>query len=231
MILGEGGDKMSKSRGNVVNPDDIVDEYGADTLRLYEVFIGDFEKPAPWSTTSIKGCSRFLERVWALQERVIDGNAYRADVETLMHQTIKKVTEDIDTLKGNTAVAQLMTLCNRFYELNSVNDEEFKTFLLLLNPFAPHIAEEIWERQGYPGVMTDQTWPLYDEAKTIEKTVEIAIQVNGRIKARVDIAHDLGQEDVLAYAKANDSVAQEIAGKTIVKEIYVPGRLVNIVVK
>ena len=231
MILGEGGDKMSKSRGNVVNPDDIVDEYGADTLRLYEVFIGDFEKPAPWSTTSIKGCSRFLERVWALQERVIDGNAYRADVETLMHQTIKKVTEDIDTLKGNTAVAQLMTLCNRFYELNSVNDEEFKTFLLLLNPFAPHIAEEIWERQGYPGVMTDQTWSLYDEAKTIEKTVEIAIQVNGRIKARVDIAHDLGQEDVLAYAKANDSVAQEIAGKTIIKEIYVPGRLVNIVVK
>ena len=148
-----------------------------------------------------------------------------------MHQTIKKVTEDIDTLKGNTAVAQLMTLCNRFYELKSVNNEEFKTFLLLLNPFAPHITEEIWELQGYPGVITDQVWPLYDEAKTIEQTVEIAIQVNGRIKARIDIAHDLGKEEALACAKAVESVAQEIDGKSIVKEIYVPGRLVNIVVK
>ncbi|HHW94237.1 MAG TPA: leucine--tRNA ligase [Clostridiaceae bacterium] len=231
MILGEGGEKMSKSRGNVVNPDDIVKEYGADTLRLYEVFIGDFEKPAPWSTTSIRGCSRFLDRVWALQERVIGGKEYRADVETLMHQTIKKVTTDIDTLKGNTAVAQLMTLCNRFYEMKSVNNEEFKTFLLLLNPFTPHITEEIWERQGFPGVITDQTWPIYDEAKTIEQMVEIAIQVNGRIKARIDIAYDLGKEEALACAKAQEAVAKEIVGQSIVKEIYVPGRLINIVVK
>ena len=230
MILGETGDKMSKSRGNVVNPDDIVEEYGADTLRLYEVFIGDFEKPAPWSTTSIKGCSRFLDRVWALQGKVIGGESYRPEAEVLVHQTIKKVTLDIDTLKGNTAVAQLMTLTNRFYELDSINKAELKSFLLLLNPFAPHISEEIWERQGYPGVITDQAWPAYDEAKTQEDMVEIALQINGRIKARIDIPRDLGQEEAIELACQHPQMTPEIEGKKRIKAIYVPGRLVNIVV-
>lgn len=228
MILGETGDKMSKSRGNVVNPDDIVREYGADTLRLYEVFIGDFEKAAPWSTTSIKGCARFLDRVWALQGKVIKGDAYRPETQVLMHQTIKKVTFDIDNLKGNTAVAQLMTLTNRLYELDSVNDAEFRTFLLLLNPFAPHIAEEIWERRGYKGRITDQVWPSYDEEKTVEDTVEIALQLNGKIKARIDIPRDLEKEEALALA--HRELAPDIEGKRVVKEIYVPGRLINIVV-
>lgn len=228
MILGETGDKMSKSRGNVVNPDDIVREYGADTLRLYEVFIGDFEKAAPWSTTSIKGCARFLDRVWALQGKVIKGDAYRPETQVLMHQTIKKVTFDIDNLKGNTAVAQLMTLTNRLYELDSVNDAEFKTLLLLLNPFAPHIAEEIWERRGYKGRITDQVWPSYDEEKTVEDTVEIALQLNGKIKARIDIPRDLEEEEALALA--HRELAPDIEGKRVVKEIYVPGRLINIVV-
>ncbi len=231
MILGEGGEKMSKSRGNVVNPDDIVTEFGADTLRLYEVFIGDFEKPAPWSTASIKGCSRFLDRVWALQDQTITGGQYRSGAETLIHQTIKKVTEDIDELKGNTAVAQLMTLCNRFYDLGGINDAEYRTFLILLNPFAPHITEELWERCGYPGVITDQTWPAYDETKTVEQTVEIAVQVNGKIKARIHIPHDLSREDAIAFAEASEAVAREIKDRTVVKEFYVPGRLVNIVVK
>ncbi|MFA5585721.1 MAG: leucine--tRNA ligase [Saccharofermentanales bacterium] len=230
MILGEGGEKMSKSRGNVVNPDDIVEEYGADTLRLYEVFIGDFEKAAIWSTTSIKGCSRFLDRVWALQDKVSSGSAYRSAVEVLMHQTIKKVTGDIEGLKGNTAVAQLMTLVNRFYELDGVNEAEFKTFLILLNPFAPHITEEIWERKGYPKAMTDQTWPAYDEAKTVEDKVEIVLQINGRIKARIHIARDLGQEEAVALARQHELIAGEIEGRRIIKEIYVPGSLVNIVV-
>lgn len=230
MILGENSDKMSKSRGNVVNPDDIIEEYGADTLRLYEVFIGDFEKPAPWSTHSIKGCSRFLDRVWALQDKVVKGDAYRPEVETLVHQTIKKVSSDIDTLKGNTAVAQLMTLTNRYDEVGGVNDAEFKTLLLLLNPFAPHITEEIWERRGYPGVVTDQAWPTYEEAKTIDQTVEIALQINGRIKARIDIAHDLGKDEAVALAKSHELLAPELVGKRIIKEIYVPGRLINIVV-
>ncbi len=230
MILGENGDKMSKSRGNVVNPDDIVAEYGADTMRLYEVFIGDFEKDAPWSTTSIKGCSRYLDRVWALQDKLVPGEGYRPEAEVLVHQTIKKVTGDIDSLKGNTAVAQLMTLTNRFYELESVNEAEFKTLLILLNPFAPHITEELWERKGYPGAITDQAWPTYDEAKTVEDRVEIVLQINGRIKARVDIPRDLPQEEAVALALGHESMADGLAGKRVVKEIYVPGRLVNIVV-
>ena len=230
MILGETGDKMSKSRGNVVNPDDIVKEFGADTLRLYEVFIGDFEKPAPWSTTSIKGCARFLDRVWALQDKVTGGEAYGPEAEVLIHQTIKKVSADIDNLKGNTAVAQLMTLTNRFYELNRLSDGDLKTFLLLLNPFAPHITEEIWERRGYPGTITDQVWPVYDEGKTQEDRVEIALQVNGKIKARIDIPRDLSQEEAIDLACRHPQMAGEIEGKRRVKEIYVPGRLVNIVV-
>ena len=230
MILGEGGEKMSKSRGNVVNPDDIVAEYGADTLRLYEVFIGDFEKAAVWSTTSIKGCARFLDRVWALQEKVMKGDLCRPESEVLIHQTIKKVTGDIDALKGNTAVAQLMTLTNKFYELDKVNACEFKTFLVLLNPFAPHITEEIWERQAFGGTITDQDWPSYDEAKTVEDTVEIVLQINGRIKARIDIPRDLEKEEAISLARQHQLIAPEIEGRRLVKEIYVPGRLVNLVV-
>ncbi len=231
MILGENGEKMSKSRGNVVNPDDVIHEYGADTLRLYEMFIGDFEKPAPRNTSSIRGCSRFLERVFDLQNKLIDGDSYRSDLETLMHQTIKKVSYDIDHLKGNTAIAQLMTLINRFYDAGSVNQAEYKTFLLLLNPFAPHITEEIWERQAFGGRVTDQSWPVYDEEKTKEDEVEIVIQVNGRIRARVMILRDMPEEDVLKIARENENVAPQLAGKQELKAIYVPGRLVNIVVK
>ncbi|NMA00675.1 MAG: class I tRNA ligase family protein, partial [Clostridiaceae bacterium] len=231
MILGENGEKMSKSRGNVVNPDDVIHEYGADTLRLYEMFIGDFEKPAPWNTSSIRGCSRFLERVFDLQNKLIDGDSYRSDLETLMHQTIKKVSYDIDHLKGNTAIAQLMTLTNRFYDTGSVNQAEYKTFLLLLNPFAPHITEEIWERQAFGGRVTDQSWPLYDEEKTKEDEVEIVIQINGKIRARVMISRDMPKDDVLRFARENEDVAPHLAGKHELKAIYVPGRLVNIVVK
>ena len=231
MILGENGEKMSKSRGNVVNPDEIIENYGADTLRVYEVFIGDFEKAAPWNTNGIKGCLRFLERVWSLQEILVDGEEYRTDTETLMHQSIKKVGEDIERLKGNTAVAQLMTLINKFFDLGQVNKAELATFLILLNPFAPHIAEEIWEDVGFSGRITDQTWPEFEESKTIENEIEIAVQVNGKVRDKLVIARDLDKDEVMARAKELEGVQSYLEGKTIVKEIYVPQRLVNIVVK
>lgn len=231
MILGENGEKMSKSRGNVVNPDEIIENYGADTLRVYEVFIGDFEKAAPWNTNGIKGCLRFLERVWSLQEILVDGEEYRTDTETLMHQSIKKVGEDIERLKGNTAVAQLMTLINKFFDLGQVNKAELATFLILLNPFAPHIAEEIWENVGLSGRITDQTWPEFEESKTIENEIEIAVQVNGKVRDKLVIARDLVKDEVIARAKELEGVQSYLEGKTIVKEIYVPQRLVNIVVK
>lgn len=231
MILGENGEKMSKSRGNVVNPDEIIENYGADTLRVYEVFIGDFEKAAPWNTNGIKGCLRFLERVWSLQEILVDGEEYRTDTETLMHQSIKKVGEDIERLKGNTAVAQLMTLINKFFDLGQVNKAELATFLILLNPFAPHIAEEIWENVGFSGRITDQTWPEFEESKTIENEIEIAVQVNGKVRDKLVIARDLDKDEVIARAKELEGVQSYLEGKTIVKEIYVPQRLVNIVVK
>ena len=231
MILGENGEKMSKSRGNVVNPDDIVQEYGADTLRMYELFIGDFEKPAPWNTSSIRGVSRFVERVWSLQEKVIPGYEYREETETLMHQTIRKVSQDTDALKANTAIAQLMTLVNRFYELGSVNYVEYRTLLILLNIFAPHVTEELWEIMKYGDQITDQTWPSWEEALTVEQTVEIAIQVNGRIRARIDLPHDINREDAIAKAKAEEVISKELQGKQIIKEIFVPGSLINLVVK
>ncbi len=231
MILGENGEKMSKSRGNVVNPDEIIENYGADTLRVYEVFIGDFEKAAPWNTNGIKGCLRFLERVWSLQEILVDGEEYRTDTETLMHQSIKKVGEDIEKLKGNTAVAQLMTLINKFFDLGQVNKAELATFLILLNPFAPHIAEEIWENVEFSGRITDQTWPEFEESKTIENEIEIAVQVNGKVRDKLVIARDLDKDEVIARAKELEGVQSYLEGKTIVKEIYVPQRLVNIVVK
>lgn len=231
MILGENGEKMSKSRGNVVNPDDIVRDYGADTMRLYEMFIGDFEKSAPWSTASIKGCKRFLERIWNLQDILIDGDAYRPEMETAMHKTIKKVSEDIEALKFNTAIAAMMALLNDLSDSGAVNRAEYRDLLILLNPFAPHITEELYNSLGYEGRLSAQSWVTYDEAKCKESTVEIAVQVNGRIKAKLNVPADIQKDDALALAKSDARVAELISGKKIVKEIYVPGKLVNIVAK
>lgn len=231
MILGENGEKMSKSRGNVVNPDDIVRDYGADTMRLYEMFIGDFEKSAPWSTASIKGCKRFLERIWNLQDILIDGDAYRPEMETAMHKTIKKVSEDIEALKFNTAIAAMMALLNDLSDSGAVNRAEYRDLLILLNPFAPHITEELYSALGYEERLSAQSWVTYDEAKCKESTVEIAVQVNGRIKAKLNVPADIQKDDALALAKSDARVAELISGKKIVKEIYVPGKLVNIVAK
>lgn len=231
MILGENGEKMSKSRGNVVNPDDIIEAYGADTMRLYEVFIGDFEKPAVWNTSSIKGCQRFLERLWALQDEVKEGDEYGEDLESLFHRTIRKVGSDIEQLKGNTAVAQLMTLLNEIYARGSINRCEYKTLLLLVNPFAPHITEELWEIMGYGETICQQSWPQYEEEKCLEKQVEIAVQVNGKVRSRLTIQADLAEADVLARAKDDEAVRRFLEGKKLVKEIYIKGRLVNLVVK
>ena len=229
MILGENGEKMSKSRGNVVNPDEIVDQYGADTMRLYEMFIGDFEKAAPWNSDSIKGCKRFIERFWNLQEMVNDESGYSSDIEALMHKTIKKVTEDIDNLKCNTAIAQMMTLINKIYEAKSVTKDELKTLTILLNPFAPHVTEELWQNMNFGGAVHEAKWPEYDEAKTVENSVEIVLQYMGKVRSRVTIPVDMPKDEVIALAKADEKIAAAIEGKTIKKEIYVPGKLVNIV--
>lgn len=229
MILGENGEKMSKSRGNVVNPDDIVDRYGADTMRLYEMFIGDFEKAAPWNSDSIKGCKRFVERYWNLQEIVCDSDEYSADIEPLMHKTIKKVTEDIDNLKSNTAIAAMMTLLNKIYEKKSITKAELKTLTILLNPFTPHVTEEVWERMGFGGAVHEASWPECDESKTVENTVEIVLQIMGKVRSRMTVAVDMPKDEVLALAKADEKIAAAIEGKTIKKEIYVPNKLVNIV--
>jgi len=231
MILGEDGQKMSKSRGNVINPDDVIREYGADTLRLYEMFVGDFEKTAPWSTSSIKGCKRFLDKVWALQDNVIDGNDYRDELKSAMHKTIKKVTEDIENLKFNTAIAAMMTLLNDISATGSINKAEYRTLLILLNPFAPHITEELYELLGFEGVLNQQKWATYDEALCVDSMIEIAVQVNGKIKAKLMIPADAEQDKALELAKAEEAVVQAINGKSVVKELYVKGRLVNIVVK
>lgn len=228
MILGENGEKMSKSRGNVVNPDDIVRDYGADTLRTYEMFIGAFDLAASWSEDGVKGCRRFLERVWKLQEIMTDETGYSKDLETKMHQTIKKVSNDFENLKYNTAIAAMMALINDFYKKNSITKDEFKTFITLLNPVAPHITEELWEIAGFEGRVYQTTWPEYDEAKTVEATVEIALQINGKIRGTLVIAKDADKDDVIA--KAKEELADKLTG-TIVKEIYVPGRIVNIVQK
>ena len=228
MILGENGEKMSKSRGNVVNPDDIVRDYGADTLRTYEMFIGAFDLAASWSEDGVKGCRRFLERVWKLQDLVSDEPGYSKDLETKMHQTIKKVSSDFENLKYNTAIAAMMALINEFYKKNSLTKGEYQTLLILLNPVAPHITEEIWEVMGFDGYIYQQGWPEYDEAKTVEATVEIAVQINGKLKATVQIQKDAPKEEVLALAK--EAVAEKLTG-TVVKEIYVPGRIVNLVQK
>ena len=228
MILGENGEKMSKSRGNVVNPDDIVRDYGADTLRTYEMFIGAFDLAASWSEDGVKGCRRFLERVWKLQDIVTGQTGYSKDLETKMHQTIKKVTNDFESLKYNTAIAAMMSLINDFYKKGSVTRDEYKTLLILLNPVAPHITEEIWELIGAKGRIYQQVWPEYEEAKTVEATVEIAVQINGKMRATIAIGKDDPKDAVLAAAK--EALGKRLSG-TIVKEIYVPGRIVNFVVK
>ena len=228
MILGENGEKMSKSRGNVVNPDDIVMDYGADTLRTYEMFIGAFDLSASWSENGVKGCRRFLDRVWKLQEILVDGNEYRSAFETKMHQTIQKVSSDFENLKYNTAIAAMMSLLNDFYKEGSINHAEFKTFLILLNPVAPHITEEIWENCGYEGRVYAQTWPEFDEEKTVEDTIELPVQINGKTRAVVTLPADVDKDSAIAAGK--ELIADKLTG-TIVKEIYVPGRIINIVMK
>ena len=229
MILGENGEKMSKSRGNVVNPDDIVQAYGADTLRTYEMFIGAFDLSASWSEDGVKGCRRFLERVWKLQTIMTGEEGYSADMETKMHQTIKKVSQDFESLKYNTAIAAMMALINDFYKKNAVTKGEYKTLITLLNPVAPHITEELWQIIGGEGRVYETAWPEYDEAKTVESTVEIAVQVNGKTRATLKIGKEDAKDNVLA--KAKETIADKLEGKNIIKEIYVPGRIVNIVAK
>ena len=228
MILGENGEKMSKSRGNVVNPDDIVNDYGADTLRTYEMFIGAFDLSASWSENGVKGCRRFLERVWKLQDILTEGDGFSSDMEIKMHQTIKKVSNDFENLKYNTAIATLMTLLNDFAKKGSITKGEYRTFLLLLNPVAPHITEEIWNICGYEGYVYQQPWPEYEEAKTVENTIEIAVQINGKTRGVVALPVDVDKETALA--KAKEVVADKLTG-TIIKEIYVPKKIINIVQK
>ncbi len=229
MILGENGEKMSKSRGNVVNPDDIVNEYGADTFRLYEMFMGDFQKAAPWSNSSIKGCARFLDRVWNLQDIVVEGDEYSKDLETTFHKLIKKVGEDIMSLGFNTAIAAMMGALNEIAEKGSITKGELKTFILLLSPFAPHMTDEMWQQQGFEGVASVAPWPVYDEAKCVESTVELPVQVNGKLRGKITVALDAAKDDVISMAM--ESVASYVEGKAVVKQIFVPGRMVNIVVK
>ena len=232
MILGEDGGKMSKSRGNVVNPDEVVDEYGADTMRLYEMFIGDFEKSAPWDPKGIKGCRRFIERYWNLQDILKDGDSIRPELEAVFHKTIKKVGDDIENIKFNTAIAGLMSLINEINAKGSVTRKELEIFTVLLNPFAPHVTEEVWEKQNLgSGMVNESSWPEYDESKCVENTVEIVVQINGRVKIKMNIPIDIQKEAVLEMAKSDEKIIPLINDKNIVKEIYVPKKLVNIVVK
>ena len=232
MILGENGEKMSKSRGNVVNPDDIVNDYGADTLRLFEMFIGDFEKAAPWSSNGIKGSRRFIDRYFNMMSFMTDSEEIRPELEGSFHKTIKKVTEDIETLKFNTAIAALMSLINDIYATGSITKGELKVFTLLLNPFAPHVTEEVWgEKKLGTGFASNAQWPEFDESKCKEETVEIAVQVNGKVRDKIVVAVDISNEDAIAQAKQSEKIAALIDGKNIIKEIYVKGKLVNIVAK
>ncbi len=216
MILGENNEKMSKSRGNVVNPDDIVNEYGADTLRTYEMFIGDFEKSVPWSENGVKGCRRFLERVWRLQDMVVEGDKYSDELETSIHKTIKKVTEDYESLKFNTAIAALMTLLNEFNDIGQITKEDLRTFLILLNPVAPpHITEELWEIVNLGGMLHEQTWPIYDENKIQEELIELPVQVNGKVRGKIMVNIEDPQEAVREKAMKNESIMRHIEGKKI----------------
>ncbi len=232
MILGSNGEKMSKSRGNVVNPDEVVDEYGADTMRMYEMFIGDFEKSAPWNPQSIKGCRRFIERYWNLQDILTDSGSIRPELEAAFHKTIKKVGEDIENIKFNTAIAALMALINDITATGSITKKELEIFTILMNPFAPHVTEEVWEHSKLgSGIVAQSQWPKYDEAKCKNDTVEIVVQVNGKVKAKLMVAVDMDKVEALSAAKSNEKISTLIEGKNIIKEIYVPGKLVNIVAK
>lgn len=231
LILGPDGEKMSKSRGNVVDPNDVVDEYGADVLRLYVLFMGDYEKAAPWSESSVKGCKRFVDRIWALQDKVVDSNEYSDKLRSLMHKTIKKVSEDIESMKFNTAIAAMMTLLNEVYNVGSITRKEFRDFLIMLNPFAPHVTEELYQIIGCEGVLDEQEWVTYDEALCKDDTIEIVCQINGKVKSKLTIPTDAAKDDVIALAKADEAVVKATEGKNIVKEIYVPNKLVNLVVK
>ena len=231
LILGPDGDKMSKSKGNVVDPNDVVDEYGADVLRTYVLFMGDYEKAAPWSKSSVKGCKRFIDRVWALQDILTEGDGYSKELESAFHKTIKKVSEDIEGMKFNTAIAALMTLINDIYNKGSINNAELKTFVTLLNPFAPHVTEEIWAAQNYGGMLADGHWVDFDEAKCIDDEIEIVAQINGKVRAKLMIPAEIDSAEAIELAKKDPAIVAAIEGKNVVKELYVKGRLVNIVVK
>ena len=231
LILGPDGEKMSKSRGNVVDPNDVVDEYGADVLRLYVLFMGDYEKAAPWSESSVKGCKRFVDRIWALQDKVVDGDEYSDKLRSLMHKTIKKVSDDIESMKFNTAIAAMMTLLNEIYNVGSITKKEFRDLLIILNPFAPHVTEELYQLIGCEGVLDEQEWVTYDEALCKDDTIEIVCQINGKVKSKLTIPTDAAKDDVIALAKADEAIVKATEGKNIVKEIYVPNKLVNLVVK
>lgn len=231
LILGPDGEKMSKSRGNVVDPNDVVDEYGADVLRLYVLFMGDYEKAAPWSESSVKGCKRFVDRIWALQDKVVDSEEYSDKLRSLMHKTIKKVSDDIESMKFNTAIAAMMTLLNEIYNVGSITKKEFRDFLIILNPFAPHVTEELYQMIGCEGVLDEQEWVTYDEALCKDDTIEIVCQINGKVKSKLTIPTDAAKDDVIALAKADEAIVKATEGKNIVKEIYVPNKLVNLVVK
>ncbi len=231
LILGPDGDKMSKSKGNVIDPLDVVNEFGADVLRTYVLFMGDYEKAAPWSESSVKGCKRFIDRVWGLQDILVPGDEYSGELSSAFHKATKKVSEDIETLKYNTAIAALMTLINTIYDNGKINHAELKAFITLLNPFAPHVTEEIWAEQNFGGMLATSNWIEYDEAKCVDESVEIVAQVNGKIKAKLMVPTDIADADAIALAKQDEKVAEAIDGKTVVKELYIKGRLVNIVVK
>lgn len=222
---------MSKSRGNVVDPNDVVSEYGADVLRTYVLFMGDYEKAAPWSENGVKGCKRFIDRVWGLCDIVNNEEGYSEKLEGTFHRTIKKVTEDIESMKYNTAIAALMTLLNDIYDKGSVTKDELKTFVTLLNPFAPHVTEEIWEKLGEKELLATSAWCTYDEAKTVEKTIEVPVQICGKLKATISVPFDADSKTVIDAAKSDAKIAELLNGKTIIKEIYVPGKIVNIVAK
>ncbi|MGN0571078.1 MAG: leucine--tRNA ligase [Candidatus Fimenecus sp.] len=232
LILGPDGVKMSKSRGNVIDPNEVVEAYGADVLRTYVLFMGDYEKAAPWSESSVKGCKRFIDRIWNLQEILKDGDAYSEKLESAFHKTVKKVTEDIEAMKYNTAIAALMTLLNNIYDAGAINRAELRTLLILVNPFAPHVTEEMWSTLGFGEMLAkDAKWPTFDAAKCVDTTVEIVVQICGKIRAKLNVPADISAEDAIALAKAEPRVADALSGKTIVKELYVKGKLVNIVAK
>lgn len=232
LILGSDGVKMSKSRGNVIDPNEVVDEYGADVLRTYVLFMGDYEQAAPWSESSVKGCKRFVDRIWKLQDILTDGDEYSEKLSSAMHKTVKKVSEDIEQMKYNTAIAAVMTLLNTIYDNGSINRAELKTLLLLVNPFAPHVTEEMWTALGYGEMLAkDGEWPEYDEAKCVDSTVEIVVQINGKIRAKLNVPTDIESDEAIALAKADEKIASELQGKNVIKEIYVKGKLVNIVAK